>query len=147
MLVQDRDQARQVFLDAWAKRQAGAALEPLEAVVAGVIEAHPEYHGVLARPQAAIEADFEPAGGRENPFLHMGMHIAIHEQLATDRPPGIRALYRMAQARMPDTHALEHRLMECLGDVLWQARRTGRPPDERAYLECVRRLGGEDRWP
>jgi hypothetical protein len=35
----------------------------------------------------------------------------------------------------------EHRMMEALGRALWEAQRAGRLPDERAYLEDLRRLG------
>ena len=31
-------------------------------------------------------------------------------------------------------------MMECLGETLWEAQRAGREPDERAYLERLRRL-------
>ncbi len=70
----------------------------------------------------------------------MGMHLAIREQLATDRPPGLRAGYRGVVERAGDAHAAEHRIMDCLGEALWRAQRAGRPPDEAAYLDCVRRL-------
>lgn len=144
MLVRDRDEARRVFLRAWRKHGAGEPLEPLEAVIVGVIERHPDYHALLADHDAALGAEFSPHAGVENPFLHMGMHVAIHEQLATDRPAGVRALYRRALARFPDPHALEHRMMDCLGETLWRARRDGTPPDAGAYLECLRRLLNRD---
>lgn len=140
MLVRDRDEARRVFLRAWRKHGAGEPLEPLEAVIVGVLERHPEYHALLADPDTALGAEFHPHTGVENPFLHLGMHVAIHEQLATDRPTGVRALYRRALARFPDAHTLEHRMMDCLGETLWQAQRAGAAPDEGAYLECLRRL-------
>ena len=31
-------------------------------------------------------------------------------------------------------------MMECLGETLWEAQHTGGEPDERAYLERLRRL-------
>ncbi|WP_204318325.1 DUF1841 family protein [Serratia marcescens] len=31
--------------------------------------------------------------GETNPFLHMGLHLAVREQVATDRPQGIRTVY------------------------------------------------------
>jgi len=37
-------------------------------------------------------------------------------------------------------HALEHAMLECLGEALWTAQRNGLPPDEAAYLECLKRL-------
>jgi hypothetical protein len=65
------------------------------------------------------------------------MHLAIQEQVSTDRPAGIRALYRRLAAGYPDTHSLEHRLMECLAEMIWQAQRDGAPADEQRYLECI----------
>jgi hypothetical protein len=68
----------------------------------------------------------------------MGLHIAIREQLAIDRPPGIRALHSQLQARYGDIHGAEHHLMEALGQALWQAQRDGRAPDESQYLALAR---------
>jgi hypothetical protein len=31
-------------------------------------------------------------------------------------------------------------MIECLGEALWLAQRTGLPPDEAAYLDALRRL-------
>ena len=83
---------------------------------------------------------FTPDGGAENPFMHMGMHIAIREQVMTDRPQGIAAAYRQLVERLGDQHQAEHRIMECLGEMLWKAQRSGGMPDESAYLACIRRL-------
>ena len=33
-------------------------------------------------------------------------------------------------------------MIECLAEALWQSQRTGLPPDEAAYLDALRRLGG-----
>ena len=38
------------------------------------------------------------------------------------------------------TERAEHRMMEALGETLWEAQRNGRAPDERAYLERLQRL-------
>ena len=45
-----------------------------------------------------------------------------------------------ATARMDDRHEVEHRMMDRLAEVLWQAQRSGRPPDESAYLRSLRQL-------
>ena len=46
------------------------ALEPLEELQ------HSEYHGLMEHPDDVMDADFTPAGGEGNPFLHLGMHVA-----------------------------------------------------------------------
>ena len=143
-LYGDRDGMRRVYGEAWRKAREGLPLEPLEATLAGIIEAHPEYHRVLEDP-AALDRDYPPEAGESNPFLHLGLHLALAEQLAADRPPGIRDLYSELAAGAADRHHLEHRLLECLGEALWEAQRRGGAPDEGAYLECVRRLRGRGR--
>jgi hypothetical protein len=84
---------------------------------------------------------FEPGslGAAENPFLHMGLHLAVRDQVSIDRPPGVRELHRLLQTRHGDLHRAEHALMEALGETLWLAQRSGRPPDVEHYLAQVRR--------
>jgi hypothetical protein len=135
-----RDQLRQSYLDAWRKRAAGAILSPLEAMIADVIALHPEYQTLVQDPDLALTLD--PGGPAENPFLHMGLHMAVREQVAIDRPPGVRALYARLNARHPDSHRAEHILMEALAETLWEAQRAGSAPDENRYLELARRSQG-----
>jgi hypothetical protein len=131
-----REQLRLAYAQAWAKHLSGSPLTPLEALITDVIGAHPEFQGVLSDVDAALSA--EPGTGAENPFLHMGLHLAVREQLAIDRPPGVRELHSQLLARYGDSHGAEHALMEALGEALWQAQRSGRPPDEGQYLTLAR---------
>lgn len=137
---QSRDELRRVYVEAWRKRRAGLPSEPLEAQVADVIELHPEYHAALERGEDALERDYTPEGGQSNPFLHMGLHLAVRDQIATDRPPGLRKAFESLAQRIGTAHEAEHRIIECLAQAMWEAQRAGRPPDESAYLEAVRRL-------
>ena len=134
-----REQARDFFHAAWAHYREGAALTELERVVVEIIAMHPEYHRLLEARDRGIDRDYTPDQGETNPFLHLGLHLSIAEQLATDRPQGIRAeFYRLAKRHGAQHDAL-HDLLECLGETMWQAQRTELPPDTNAYLECVRR--------
>jgi Domain of unknown function (DUF1841) len=85
---QSRDDLRRVYVEAWRKRRAGLPVEPLEAQVADVIALHPEYHAALERGDETLAHDYTPEGGQSNPFLHMGLHLAVRDQIATDRPAG-----------------------------------------------------------
>jgi hypothetical protein len=140
MFGNDRTEIRRVFVEAWRRARAGEALAPLERLIVEVVRLHPEYHRLLDHPDEAIEGEYPAELGQTNPFLHMGMHIAIREQAAADRPPGIAPLYRRLAARAGDPHEAEHRLMECLGQALWEAQRAGTLPDEARYLACARGL-------
>ena len=135
----EREQLRRVYYQVWQKVRAQQPLEPLEALVSDVIVLHPEYHLLLEDEARAIGEEFSPDDGQTNPFLHMGMHVAIREQVQADRPAGIAALYRQLATTTGDLHNAEHRMMECLGEALWNAQRQGRPPDEQQYLDCLRR--------
>jgi hypothetical protein len=141
MFGQDRQQLRRFFQTAWARHQAGEVLQPLERLVAEIISQHPEYQDLIQGDEA-LDRDFSPDDGQVNPWLHMGMHVSLGEQLGADRPAGIRELYRQIAQRHGDTHAAEHAMMDCLGVALWEAQRQSTSPDERAYLECLRRLAG-----
>ena len=141
MFGQNREELRRFYQQVWEKRQAGAPIEGLELLVAQVIEQHPEYQDMLGDPEA-LERDFNVEDGQTNPFLHMGMHITLAEQLGSDRPAGIRTLHRKITLKTGDPHEAEHRMMECLGLILWEAQRAGKPPDEQAFLDCMHKLAG-----
>jgi hypothetical protein len=70
----------------------------------------------------------------------MAMHIAIEEGLMVDQPTGVRDVYRNLLQRYPDEHDLQHRMMDCLAEMLRQSQQNQRPPDQAVYLNCLRRL-------
>ena len=140
MFGNDRDSLRRYYCTVWDKANAGQPLEPLERIIAEAIRAHPEYQPALTDAETVLGREYTPELGQTNPFLHLGMHIAIQEQLGSNRPAGILDVYQRLCRRAGDAHAAEHRMMECLGETLWEAQRAGREPDERAYLERLRRL-------
>ncbi|MGH8195006.1 MAG: DUF1841 family protein [Woeseiaceae bacterium] len=135
---QDRQELRQMYGDAWRKAMAGQILSPLESQIVQVIEDHPEYREAVLSND--LEQPFTPEGGRANPFLHMGLHLALRDQVATDRPRGIRAVFAALVARSRDRLAAEHEAIDCLAETLWAAQSRNTAPDERAYLENLRRL-------
>ncbi|MFQ5643657.1 MAG: DUF1841 family protein [Thiogranum sp.] len=140
LLGQNRDQLRAVYVEAWNFFRLGKSLNPLQIQIVAVIEQHPEYHSLLENADQALGRDYLPELGETNPFLHMGMHLAIQDQISTDRPAGIGRLYEQLQAKTADSHALQHRLMDCLAEMIWQAQRDGEPPDEQRYLACIKTL-------
>ncbi len=134
-----RDDLRRQYYQAWQRHQQGLPLEPLDAAIADVIALHPEYHALFARPDALHEA-FTVERGQVNPFLHMGLHLGLREQLATRRPAGIDAVHARLLRKLGDIHDVEHRMIEVLATMLWEAQRAGRAPDEQLYLERLRQL-------
>jgi hypothetical protein len=134
-----RDELRQRYYAAWQRRLEGLPLEPLDAAIADVIELHPEYHALFRTPDA-LHDGFTVEQGRTNPFLHMGLHLGLREQLATKRPAGIEAIHSRLARRRGSLHDAEHAMIEVLATVLWEAQRAGRAPDEQDYLARLNRL-------
>lgn len=141
MLSQSTDEVRNHFLSVWQKMAAKAAMQPMELMLASVIERHSEYHVLLNEPERALAAEFPPDSAAGNPFLHMSLHVAVCEQLQTDRPRGVVKAYNaMVEKRHFDAHSIEHRMMDCLAASLWQSQRDSIPPDEVAYMACLMQI-------
>jgi hypothetical protein len=138
MFNPSRSQARELFFDTWEKYRSGQQLDGLESTALEVIMLHPEYHALLSDRERNIERDYPPESGAINPFLHLSLHLSIAEQLAIDQPPGIADLLKALVAKHDDRHAALHDVLECLGESVWQANRSGSPPDQNAYIQCLR---------
>ena len=135
---------RRFFCGAFAKLHEQRPMDALEQLAAQWIAEHPEYHGDLADAEAAVARLSEADATRENPFLDLSMHLSISEQCSIDQPPGIRQAVELLTARRGDLHAAHHEVMECLGTMLWESQRAGRPPDGQAYIDAVRRRATMD---
>ena len=132
-----RDDARLFLFETWRKRRAGELLTPLEDLTAQLIARHPEYHTVLENPQQHQERDYLPEHGAANPFLHLMMHLTIEEQISIDQPPGIRAHFVRLTHKFESEHDAQHRMMECLSEMIWHAQRSGTQPDAAIYFACL----------
>jgi hypothetical protein len=136
----NRDQLRRTFFSAWHKHRQGLPLEGIENLIVSIAINHPEYQPILEQPERYRDRDYLPEFGETNPFLHMGMHIAVLEQLSIDQPRGIRAQYELLVKQAGDEHTAQHRVMECLGEAMWNAQRHGGPPSEADYLACLKQF-------
>jgi hypothetical protein len=139
MFQPSQNDVRRFFCAAYSRRQAGEPLVPMDAMAAGWIDEHPEYHADLADEAAALAAVYAVEDGRTNPFLHLSMHLSIEEQCSIDQPQGIRQAVQLLAAKRGSLHEAHHEVMECLGEMIWASQRSGLPPDGLAYLEAVRR--------
>ena len=138
MFNPSRDQVRHFFCDAWKKHRERLPLVGAEVTAADIAARHPEYHALLDDADGVLAREWTPEDGQTNPFLHLSLHLAIHEQLSIDQPPGIRAAFDALRLRM-EPHAAEHVLLECLGETIWRAQREGGPMDAADYLERIHR--------
>ena len=119
------------------KHSVRAPLSPLEAQIAAVVAQHPEYHAAVS---GDLQNEYTVEKGATNPFLHMGLHLAVRDQVATNRPLGIREIFESLAGRIGDVHAAEHLMLDCLAETLWESQGRGSPPDEQDYLRRLRAL-------
>lgn len=135
--VQD---TRQLFFSSWKKYLQKKALLPLEQQIVAVILDHPEYHALLENTDQQKEQAYFPELGQTNPFLHMGLHLAIRDQLSTDKPVGITATYKQLIKKYKDQLVVEHLMLNYLAECLWQAQRDNCMPNEQNYLTALKQL-------
>lgn len=131
-----RDQSRRFFIEAWRKYRAKRPLEPIEALAAEHILRHPEYH-IFLQDEDSLDREWLPEMGETNPFLHLGLHLSLSEQLSIDQPAGISERYKALLFRLGDAHAAQHAVMDCLVEMIWHSQRHNHPPDAMAYLACI----------
>lgn len=139
MFGSDRNTLRKFYKDSWQKVQQGLPVDKLEQQIVTVIAEHPEYHAAILSDNAG-QKDWAVESGDTNPFLHLGMHLALREQIATDRPAGIGRCYHELCIKTQEPLEAEHRMMDCLGEAIWKAQRNQTMPDETQYLACLQAL-------
>ena len=142
MFNPSQQDVRRFFCETWRKAQAREVLTPLESIARDWLLQHPEYDRDFSDVDQAMAADYGVDRGQANPFLHLSMHLSIAEQVSIDQPPGIRAAFDALAAKTGSAHDAHHEIMECLGEMLWNAQRSGLPPDGAAYVASVRRRAG-----
>lgn len=134
----ERSELRRMYAEAWRKQTEGESMSPLESEIAAVVALHPEYQSAVTADD--VDQDYRPEEGKTNPYLHMGLHLSLREQIATNRPAGIDRLFERLERQLGDTHGAEHRMIDCLAETLWEAQSQNRAPDAQQYLERLRRL-------
>jgi hypothetical protein len=144
MFTPSQADVRRFFCSVYAKARAGQALEAIEIIASQWMEEHPEYHADFADADAALTRMYDLEDGKANPFLHLSMHLSISEQCSIDQPRGIRQAVELLTAKRDSLHDAHHEAMDCLGQMVWESQRAGRPPDGEAYIACVQRHATRD---
>jgi Domain of unknown function (DUF1841) len=141
MINDERQDSREMFLTVWQKYKARQPVEPLEQHILQVILQHPEYHALFEKPATLLTQEFHAETGQSNPFLHMGLHLAIREQVTIDQPAGIADIYQqLLQRQQGDQLATEHSMMEPLAQSIWQTMNEPQRSAPEHYLASLRRL-------
>ena len=135
-----REEVRRFFCDAWKKKAENHILDPMETLASDWTVEHPEYHDLLKDSEGALAQDYTPERGETNPFLHLSMHLSISEQISINQPPGIKEIADKLSHKLGSMHEAQHVMMECLGQVMWEAQREGQPLNPGKYLEALKKL-------
>ncbi len=131
---------RQIFWDAWQKAQADLPLNAMEVRIARVIKIHPEYHHFFNDMEDFLERDFQVDDGM-NPYLHLSLHLAIEEQLATKQPIEAAKLMEVQMIeKKADRHDALHMILEVLAETVYESQREGREIDPLAYAQKIKVL-------
>ncbi|MBC7719881.1 MAG: DUF1841 family protein [Chitinophagaceae bacterium] len=144
MFTPSQADVRRFFCSVYAKAGANQTLEAIETIASQWLEEHREYHDDFADAALALSKMYDVEGGKTNPFLHLSMHLSISEQCSIDQPRGIRRAVELLTAKRNSLHDAHHEAMDCLGQMVWESQRSGRPPDGAAYVECVQRRATRD---
>jgi hypothetical protein len=107
---------------------------------------HPEYQHLFQNPEKAQDQDYFQTLGETNPFLHLGLHLTILEQLSLNQPQGITDLYQQSVLRFGEPHQAHHCLMNSLAIGLNELLSNQKPFDEAAYLERIRKAVKDGSW-
>ncbi|MCS5591149.1 MAG: DUF1841 family protein [Gammaproteobacteria bacterium] len=130
---QDRAKQRQFLARSWQKFSNKEPLEPLETLLASIIQIHPEYHDLINN----VESNYFPEQGEVNPFLHINLHLALRDQLSINQPPGIKDAYNTLLTKLKDEHAVEHLMMDCIAEMIFSSQQNSTAMDYQAYFRCI----------
>lgn len=139
MFTPSRDEARLFFCNTWIRNKKGAKLNKIKQITLSILLTHPEYESLLSRPERGINKEWYPENGLENPFLHLGLHLAISEQISIDQPNKIKSVYNQLRTVMGDEHQTQHVCMETLSEIIWQAQHNHSPLDNITYLSLLQK--------
>ena len=136
MLSQDRFKQREFLANSWQKHINDQISEPLEIQLALIIQKHPEYHALIND----INLEYFPEQGKTNPFLHINLHLTLQDQLALNQPIGINDIYKKLIAIHSDTHEVEHMMMECIAEMIFNSQKNHTTLNQDNYLVNLKNL-------
>ncbi len=138
MFGQDIQALRTVYFDAWEKFNQQAILSPLEHIITQAISTHPEYHDFFS-DRKNVNHTLTHSDGTPH-FFHLGLHVALGEQLQADRPKGIKKIYTKLMGLYFDPIEVEHKMIHCLMAFLVESAQHPNQPNEKNYLAKLEKL-------
>lgn len=119
---------RQHFYHAWQKHLRGYALSEFEHRIVEVLLNYPEY-------TKALSPDSIDVDNGENPYLILGAHMEVKDQLRLDRPRGIK---KLVDSSSKGGAFVESLMVELMVYTLKSAYINKTPPSYEQYLRELR---------
>jgi len=125
--------------DTWEMAMAGAELEGEDATMAEVLKQHPEYFDLWEQVDTLPPGE-EVLRDGVNPFVHVGIHQTVENQIANHNPPQtaetLEALMRAGYTR----HEAVHAIGAIVSDEIFAILKDNRPFNETSYAKALRAL-------
>ncbi len=131
-------QMREMFFSVWDKRQDGVNLSLVEQQIWYVISAYSEFHYIFANPDKYMFKD--TWSDDKNPFLCMGLHLGVMEQVINDSPEGIKPLYLKLCEQMKYAVKAEIAMRKVMVRFVKKTANENKPLDSRKYLLALETL-------
>ena len=136
LLGTEKEPYRNVYIEVWEKHQKNIPLEAYEKPILAVILEHPEFHVAFEHP----EAEEWPTLKNTNPFMHMGLHMGIRDQINANTPNGITSIFGTIKEKIKDAHEAEHQMMFVLAETMQTLVAEAQPFDEMRYMKMLKEL-------
>lgn len=131
---------REVYFSAWQKMLKGETLTAMETILVDVIQRHPEYHPIFEKTEHFNDLKTEKFQEESNPFLHLGLHVTIIEQVSINRPLGVRPIYEKLLKKHQDKTVVEHKMMACLIEEIYGTLKQNKAFNDKRYVDKLRTL-------
>ena len=138
MFSTDQTQLRSFYKNSWDKFKNKEPLSDLEKQVASIILEHPEYHHFF--DNLDIRSDINTNKNPNSPFLHLGLHLGIRDQIAINTPAGISDIYKNLYNQYKDPHICEHKMLEILAEELWESQQNQTEFNTQNYINKLLNL-------
>lgn len=120
---------RVFFLQAWKKHLQGSKLSDLESQVRDVLLLYPQYISELNQDKTYPLED--------NPYIQMGLHLTVWDQVRTNRPEGIRPWFLEACVANSQKE-VEQLMLMVLRQTVYVSYQAGNLPCEQKYLNILK---------
>ena len=139
MFSNDRSELRKFYKTSWIKHIKSETMTDLEKQVACIILEHPEYHDFFDKfDPKSDDPEFFAQIGDINPFLHLGLHLGIRDQIALNQPDGVRKIHSKLCEKLQNHHDAEHKMINILAEQMYLAQKNQSEFDTIEYMRQLK---------